>query len=39
MHIACCLTGERNEQIKMIGIKDREESVPEADYQENYVHS
>jgi hypothetical protein len=32
------LTGERKKQIKTIGIKDREDSVLEADYQGNYVH-
>jgi hypothetical protein len=34
-----CLTGERNEQIKRVGIKDREDSVLEVDYQGNYVHT
>ena len=34
MRIACCVTGVRNEQVKMIGIKDGE-----ADYQGNYVHT
>jgi hypothetical protein len=34
MRTACCLTGERNEQVKMIGIKDGK-----ADYQENHVHT
>jgi hypothetical protein len=34
-----CLTGERNRQVKMIGIKDREDSFLESGYQENYVHT
>ena len=32
------LTGERKKQIKTIGIKDREDSVLEADYERNYIH-
>jgi hypothetical protein len=37
--VGFCLTEERNRQIKMIGIKDREDSVLESNYQGNYVHT